>query len=447
MWKYLIAFDGTEDLHAQVALATFISKQNTQGARGHSPASVPWSRAVQPPMVTLSDIQAARKVLQHVARETPVFSSTYLTEVLSSQVVLKAENLQRTGAFKFRGATNRVAKLGAAARHGVVAGSAGNHAQALALAARNAKIPCEIFVPFGASLAKVDACRTYGAIVHEGGDSLDTAVERALQRSSETGATFCHPFDDVDVIAGQGTLGLELVEQIPDLRTIVIPLGGGGLAAGTAIAVKSQLPNVRVVGVQVAACSPYVTGVSPTGPIQTLADGIAVKKPGIITGPLIKQWLDDILVVQEDSVGEAMTLLLERSKLLVEGGGAVGVAALIAGLLPTITSGTTCIVLSGGNMDLSTLSGLVRRFETRRGRRAVLLVRISDRPGGLAGLLSVVANAGANVIDLEHLRDGVDLHVRETAVNLVLEVKNSEHCTHVVSELEQAGYAVKKLSD
>ncbi|MGA1436912.1 MAG: pyridoxal-phosphate dependent enzyme, partial [Ilumatobacteraceae bacterium] len=285
------------------------------------------------------------------------------------------------------------------------------------------------------------------AVVHEGGDSLDTAVERALQRSSETGATFCHPFDDVDVIAGQGTLGLELVEQIPDLRTIVIPLGGGGLAAGTAIAVKSQLPNVRVVGVQVAACSPYVTGVSPTGPIQTLADGIAVKKPGTITRPLIKQWLDDILVVQEDSVGEAMTLLLERSKLLVEGGGAVGVAALLAGLLPPVTSGTTCIVLSGGNMDLSTLSGLVRRFETRRGRRAVLLVRISDRPGGLAGLLSIVADAGANVIDLEHLRDGVDLHVRETAVNLVLEVKNSEHCSNVVAELEQAGYIVKKLSD
>lgn len=399
------------------------------------------------PGISIAEIRAAQSQIARVIRVTPVFGSTHLTSQQGAPIVLKAENLQRTGSFKIRGATNKIASLGESAKKGVVAGSAGNHAQALALAARNAGISCEIFVPSGASLAKIDACKEYGAHVHEGGDSLDTAVERALERSKESGATFCHPFDDPCVVAGQGTLGLELVEQVPDLQTVVIPLGGGGLAAGAAIAIKSQLPSVKVFGVQIASCAPYVTGHSPTGPVMTLADGIAVKRPGSVTAPLIEKWLDDIVVVEEDSVGESMMLLLERSKLLVEGGGAVGVSALLAGLIPTSSGGTTCVVLSGGNVDLSTLAGLVRRHETRRGRRLVLMVRISDRPGGLAGLLSIVASASASVIDIEHLRDGVDLHVRETAVNLVLEVRNSEHSTAVVTGLEDAGYLVKRLSD
>jgi len=398
-------------------------------------------------ILQLSDIVSASEVLSEFFPPTPVFQSRYLSRQSNQRVILKAENLQRTGSFKIRGATNKIASLGNDAQRGVVAGSAGNHAQALALAARNAGIKCEIFVPAGASLAKIDACKEYGARVHEGGDSLDTAVERALERSRESGATFCHPFDDPYVVAGQGTLGLELVEQVPDLQTVVIPLGGGGLAAGSAIAIKSQLPHVRVFGVQIASCAPYVTGVSPTGPVMTLADGIAVKKPGGVTGPLVKQWLDGIVTVEEDLVGESMMLLLERSKLLVEGGGAVGVAALLANLIPATPTGATCVVLSGGNVDLSTLAGLVRRYETRRGRRLVLMVRISDRPGGLAGLLSLVASTGASVIDIEHLRDGVDLHVRETAVNLVLEVRNSDHSTDVISNLETAGYLVKRISD
>jgi len=397
--------------------------------------------------VELLDIISARTLLSKTFAPTPVFRWSYLSKRINHRVFLEAENLQRTGSFKIRGATNKIASLGNDAQRGVVAGSAGNHAQALALAARNAGVKCEIFVPSGASLAKIDACKEYGARVHEGGDSLDTAVERALERSRETGATFCHPFDDPFVVAGQGTLGLELVEQIPDLQTVVIPLGGGGLAAGSAIAIKSQLPHVKVFGVQIASCAPYVTGVSPTGPVMTLADGIAVKKPGQVTGPLVKQWLDGIVTVEEDLVGESMMLLLERSKLLVEGGGAVGVAALLANLIPATPTGATCVVLSGGNVDLSTLAGLVRRYETRRGRRLVLMVRISDRPGGLAGLLSLVASTGASVIDIEHLRDGVDLHVRETAVNLVLEVRNSDHSTDVISILETAGYLVKRISD
>lgn len=397
--------------------------------------------------VALRDIRAAVPQVSTVATVTPTLSSRYLSELLGSTVVLKAENLQRTGSFKIRGATNKIFTLGHNAEHGVVAGSAGNHAQALALAARNARIPCEIYVPAGASLAKIDACREYGATVHEGGDSLDTAVSRALQRSDETRATFCHPYDDAAVVAGQGTLGLELVEQVENLRTVIVPLGGGGLAAGTAIAVKSQLPSARVIGVQISSCAPYITGKSPDGPVPTLADGIAVKKPGIVTKPLVDKWLDDIIMVDEDTVGEAMMLMLERSKLLVEGGGVVGVAALLSNLIEASPGQTTCVVLSGGNVDLSTLASLVRRYETRRGRRAVLMVRISDRPGGLASLLARVAAIGANVIDIEHLRDGVDLHVRETAVNLVLEVRDALHRGDVISALEAAGYVVTFLSE
>lgn len=397
--------------------------------------------------VALRDIRAAVPQVSTVTTVTPTLSSRYLSELLGSTVVLKAENLQRTGSFKIRGATNKIFTLGHNAEHGVVAGSAGNHAQALALAARNARIPCEIYVPAGASLAKIDACREYGATVHEGGDSLDTAVSRALQRSDETKATFCHPYDDAAVVAGQGTLGLELVEQVGSLRTVIVPLGGGGLAAGTAIAVKSQLPSARVIGVQISSCAPYITGTSPDGPVPTLADGIAVKKPGIVTKPLVDKWLDDIIMVDEDTVGEAMMLMLERSKLLVEGGGVVGVAALLSNLIEVSPGQTTCVVLSGGNVDLSTLASLVRRYETRRGRRAVLMVRISDRPGGLASLLARVAAIGANVIDIEHLRDGVDLHVRETAVNLVLEVRDALHRGDVISALEAAGYVVTFLSE
>lgn len=397
--------------------------------------------------VTLHDIRAAAHSISSVASITPILSSRYLTELLTTQVVLKAENLQRTGSFKIRGAINKIASLGRSARSGVVAGSAGNHAQALALAARNAAVPCEIFVPSGASMAKIEASRHYGAIVHEGGDSLDAAVGHAKQRAEQSGATFCHPFDDESVIAGQGTLGLELVEQVSDLRSIVVPLGGGGLAAGIAIAVKSQLPKVKVIGVQIASCAPYVDGISPSGPVSTLADGIAVKKPGDITKPLIEKWLDEVVTVQEDMVGEAMMLLLERSKLLVEGGGAVGVAALLDGTVKKVAGGTTCVVLSGGNVDISILAGLVRRYETGRGRRAVLLVHISDRPGGLAKLLSLVASTGANVIDVEHLRDGLSLHVRETAVNLVLEVSGVNHSAEVVATLEDSGYIIKRLSD
>ena len=265
--------------------------------------------------ISLADISAARVAGAAVVQHTPVIPSAYLSELLNARIVLKAENLQRTGAFKIRGAMNKIARLGEVAKNGVVTGSAGNHAQGLALAAKHFGIKCEIYVPKGASLSKIAATKHHGATVLEGGDNVDTAIAAAKQRAAETGMTFCHPFDDADVVAGQGTLGLELTEDIADLSLVIIPLGGGGLLSGTAIALKLQNPRVRVIGVQISSCAPYIHGLMPEGPVPTLADGIAVKKPGEITEPLVRKWVDEIGEVTEDSVADAMMVLLERSKL------------------------------------------------------------------------------------------------------------------------------------
>jgi len=395
-----------------------------------------------PVEISTADIQAARHAGSSVVKHTPVTASAALSDRTGGSVVLKAENMQRTGSFKIRGAMNKLFSLGDAARGGVTAGSAGNHAQALAFAARTHGIPCEIFVPRNAPIAKMAACRAYGATVVEGGDSLDDAVAAATARAAETGMQFCHPYDDPVVVAGQATLGLELIADIPDLRRVIVPLGGGGLASGVAIAVKQHDPSIHVIGVQVEACAPYANEQPPTGPIITLADGIAVKKPGRFTRPLVEKWIDDIVVVDEDAVADAMVLLMERSKLYVEGAGAVGVSALLSERAAPARNGTTCVVLSGGNVDLGVVPGLVRRHETQAGRRLILFVKVSDRPGGLARLLSIFAEAGASVIDIEHVREGVDLHVRETGVTAVLEVRGPEHAESIIDAVRAAGYDV-----
>ncbi len=397
--------------------------------------------------VQLADIVAARAVIHGIAKPTPVTSSAALSDRCGGAVLLKAESLQRTGSFKLRGALNKIASLGDAAAAGVVAGSAGNHAQALAFAARTAGVACEIFVPNGAPVSKMDACRGYGATLIEGGESLNEAVAAAQQRAGDTGMVFCHPYDDPAVVAGQGTMGLELLEEISDidtLRCVVVPLGGGGLAAGTAIAIKSQHPNIRVVGVQTEVCAPYVTGASPSGPVSTLADGIAVKQPGVVTRPLIEQWLDEIVVVPESAIADAMVLLLVRATLYVAGAGGVGVGALMCGAVAAAPDGVTCAVLSGGNVDLGVVPGLIRRNETNAGRRLLLFARISDRPGGLARLLGVVAENNANIIDVTHLREGLDLQVRETGVQLALEVKNRGHGESVIAAIRGEGYEVER---
>jgi threonine dehydratase len=383
--------------------------------------------------------EAGRGVVTH----TPVTSSAALSERTGGHIVLKAENLQRTGSFKIRGAMSKLAALGDDAANGVTAGSAGNHAQALAFAARHVGVLCEIFVPSGAPLSKIEACRAYGATLIEGGDSLDEAVAAARERAVEAGMVFCHPYDDIDVVAGQATLGRELVGDVPELRRVIVPLGGGGLACGIAIAVKANDTSVEVIGVQVATCAPYAHLLPPPGPVVTLADGIAVKRPGEITRPLVEQWLDDIVVVEENAVADAMVLLMERAKLFVEGAGAVGVAALLSQRVAPARSGTTCVVLSGGNVDLGVLPGLIRRHETQAGRRLILFARISDRPGGLARLLTLFAEHGANLIEVEHVREGVDLHVRETGVQVVLEVRGRGHAESVVRAATDAGYPVE----
>ncbi len=398
------------------------------------------------PSISPSDIDRAVQAGLGVVKHTPVTSSAAISDRVGSRVVLKAENLQRTGSFKVRGAMNKLATLGGLAAPGVTAGSAGNHAQAIAFAARQAGVRCEIFVPAGAPISKVEACRAYGAVVVEGGDSLDEAVQAARERAADAGMQFCHPFDDLAVVAGQATLGRELLVDVPELRRVIVPLGGGGLAGGVAIALKQHDPTIEVVGVQAAACAPYANQPTHGGPVVTLADGIAVKRPGRLTGPLIERWLDDIIVVDEEAVADAMVLLMERAKLFVEGAGAVGVAALMSGKSAPAPAGTTCVVISGGNVDLGVLPGLIRRHETRAGRRLILFARITDRPGSLARLLTIFAECGANLIVVEHVREGVDLDVRETGVQAVLEVRGPEHAQVVMAAARQAGYLVEQIA-
>ena len=400
--------------------------------------------------VTAGDVQRAREAVRDVVRHTPVLTSASLSERCGGKVLLKAECLQRTGAFKLRGALAKLAALGDGCASGVVTGSAGNHALALADAARARGVRCEVFMPADAPIAKAEGAAALGAEVRLGGAGVEDCFSGALARAEETGMAFVHPFDDPDVIAGQGTIGLELLEDVEDLARVVVPVGGGGLASGTAVAVKSARPEVEVIGVQVEAFPVYAESLRAGRPVAvesalTIADGIAVKRPGELTLALIRRWLDDVVVVAEDDVGEAMVALLEEAKLVVEGAGAVGLAALLSGRVRPSASGSTVIVLSGGNVDAALLATVVRRHETEAGRRLVVLTRLPDRPGALARLLASVGEAGANLVDVEHVREGLDLHVRETAVQLVLETRGHDHAQRVMAAVADAGYELRVL--
>jgi threonine dehydratase len=378
-----------------------------------------------------------------------VLSSRTLAERTGMPVALKAENLQRTGSFKLRGALAKIASLGDRCEAGVVCGSAGNHAQAVAYAARVRGIGCEVFMPTGSSIGKLEAAEALGAQVRLVGETVDEAVAAARERADEGGLVFVHPFDDPEVVAGQGGLGLELLRQVPDMARVVVPVGGGGLISGTAIAIKSQRPDVRVVGVQVQTCAPMPASLSAGAPVAvdsalTIADGIAIKRPGELTLKLIARWVDEIVLVSEDETAEAMVFLLERSKLVTEGAGAVAVAALLAGQVAGAVAGTTVAILSGGNVDPGLLAQVARRHESQAGRRLVALATIADRPGSLARLLALVGELGANLLDVEHVREGFDLHVRETAVQLVLETRGPEHAAEVLSVMRRAGYPVPR---
>ena len=389
---------------------------------------------------TLADIRAARERIHPLARVTPVYSSETLGRRSGRRVLLKAENLQRTGSFKIRGAVNRIATLSDRERAaGVVTASAGNHGQAVALAAREAGVKATVFMPTDAPMAKVDATRSYGAEVVLAGEGFDEALA-AAQDAVERGATLVHAFEDEVVVAGQGTLGLELAEQMDGVEAVVVPIGGGGLASGIAVALKELRPEIRIVGVQAAACAPFA-GEAPVG--HTIADGIAVKKPGALTTAILEERMDELVTVSEEEIALAIVLLLERVKLVVEGAGAASVAALLAGKIPG--SGPACAVLSGGNIDASLLVEVARYGLTRAGRFLVARTHIDDRPGALAKLLGLVAAERVNVLSVEHHREGIDLPVTGTEVELTLATRDEEHCEELLARMAEWGYAVERL--
>jgi threonine dehydratase len=381
---------------------------------------------------TLADVQEARQRLLGIAEETPIYLSETFSRRCGREVRLKAENLQRTGSFKIRGAVNKLSTLSAEDRAaGVVAASAGNHGQAVAWAAREFGAPATIYVPLDAPMAKVEACRNYGAKTVMTGAYFEDALTAAQQHVEETGGTFIHPYEDQLVIAGQGTIGLELAEQVPDMGTVLIPIGGGGLSVGIATALRAVRPDVRLIGVQ-AGLDGY-----------TIADGIAVKIPSDFTMPLLEDLLDDMVAVSDEEISEAIVLLLERAKLVVEGAGAVGVAALLSG--KAVVSGTAVPVLSGGNIDPTMLISVMRHGLTVAGRYLVVRTQLSDRPGELIKLLSLVAEERGNVISVEHHREGMDVPVSETEVELTLVTRDEDHCRTLLEAMSERGYVVKRL--
>jgi threonine dehydratase len=381
---------------------------------------------------TLAEIQEARERLHGIAEQTPIYLSETFSRRAGREVRLKAENLQRTGAFKVRGAVNKLATLSGAERAaGVVAASAGNHGQAVAWAARELGVSARIYVPLEAPMAKVEACRNYGADTELTGADFEDALAAAIADAEQTGATFIHPYEDPLVIAGQGTVGLELLEQAPDAGTVLIPIGGGGLALGIAIALRAARPEIRLVGVK--------AGVDG----YTIADGIAVKVPSEFTMPLLEDLLDDIVSVTDEEISEAIVLLLERAKLVVEGAGAVGVAALLAGKAGG--TGPAIPVLSGGNIDPTMLISVMRHGLTVGGRYLVVRTQLADRPGELIKLLSLVAGERGNVISVEHHREGMDIPVSETEVELTLVTRDEEHCRRLLAAMSDEGYVVERL--
>ncbi len=379
--------------------------------------------------VSLDRIRRAREVVADVVRETQLIESRYLSRTTGGHIALKAENLQRTGSFKLRGALNKITGLGPEVK-GVITASAGNHGQSVAYAARARGIGATVFMPEGAALAKIAAARESRAEIVVGEDAIEECLAAARERGEAENLAFVHPYDDPVVICGQGTIGLELLEQAPDLAKVVIPLGGGGLAAGIATALKESRDGVEVVAVRAHAA---------------LADGIAVKGPGEVTAPLLERLVDETVEVGEEAIAESIMLLLERTKLVVEGAGAVGVAALRQGLVTPAETGTTVAILSGGNIDTGVLADIARHHETARGRRLRVFTTISDRPGSLAALLTVLGEGGANLIDVDHVREGVGLSVGETGVELVLETRGPDHAERLLELISERGYSVRVL--
>jgi threonine dehydratase len=397
-------------------------------------------------LVGLERIVAARELLTGVVRQTPMEQSRVLGDRFGGRVHLKCENLQRTGSFKIRGAYVRLHALSPDERaRGVVAASAGNHAQGVALAAQMLGIVATVFMPTGAPLPKLAATRNYGAEVHLVGAVLEDALVAAVEFAERTGAVFIHPFDHPDIVTGQGTVGLEILDQLPDVRTILVATGGGGLVGGIAAAVKAVRPEVRVVGVQAEQAASWPTSLAAGRPLplpsmNTMADGIAVGQPGEVTFAHVAKLVDDVITVSEEALSQALVLCLERAKLVVEPAGVAAVAAVLDN--PGRFEAPVCAVLSGGNIDPLLLLHVVQHGMGAAGRYLSLRVVIPDRPGSLAALLACVGGLGANVVDVAHSRLGRSVALGEVDVALSLETRGSDHCVQVVQALRTAGYKV-----
>jgi threonine dehydratase len=400
--------------------------------------------------VKLSDIQEARKILQGIIRQTPILPDEKMGEEIGATSFLKAESLQRSGSFKVRGAYNKISHLSDEEKQrGVIAGSAGNHAQGVALAAKLLGIKSTIVMPIHAPLTKVTATKALGAEVILHGATFDEAVAHSRELQEEHNFTYVHAFDDELVIAGQGTVGWEIVETLPQANVIVVPIGGGGIISGIAIAAKNLLQNVRVIGVQAAGCAPVNESLREGKPIefvgaQTIADGIAVKRPGELTLPIISEFVDEVVEVSEEEIARAIYHCVQSSRLVVEGAGAAGVAALLAKKIKVDANDTVCAVLCGGNIDGNLLARVLEQVMVRQGRYMILKLTVQDRPGGIAALLDEVAASGANVIDIFHRRALWLAPLGRVGIELVLEVRDSEHGADVMKHLESAGYHVER---
>jgi threonine dehydratase len=400
--------------------------------------------------VSLGDIQAARGCLRDVILTTPTLPAIRLSEDLGAQIFYKAENTQHGGSFKLRGAYNTIAGLAPnALSRGVIAPSAGNHAQGVALAARALGARAVIVMPERAPLTKVVATRRAGAEVVLHGAGFDDAVAHARELQAAQGLTYIHAFDHPQVIAGQGTIGLELVEALPELDLLVVPIGGGGLIGGIAVALRALRPEVRIVGVQAAGCAPVAAsrrhGAPLTAPTATtIADGIAVKRPGKLTLPIIAALVDEVVTVSDDEIVMAIAHVLQNSRLLVEGAGAAGVAALLAGKVRLRPGSIAATILCGGNIDANLLARVIEQAMVRQGRHLLLHTSVDDRPGNLAPLLNVLAGAGANVVDIFHRRAAWMGPVDRVGIELVLEVRDEEHALAVLAATTTAGYHVER---
>ncbi|MFW6006624.1 MAG: threonine ammonia-lyase [Halanaerobiales bacterium] len=400
--------------------------------------------------VTIKKVQKALNTLKGVIKETNLIYSNTFSEICNNQIYLKPENLQKTGSFKIRGAYNKIAGLPENERensNGVIASSAGNHAQGVAYAATHYGIKSTIVMPREAPIAKVTATKNYGAEVVLHGDSYDEAYNKARSIQRETESVFVHPFDDEDVIAGQGTISLEILEELPDTDIIVVPIGGGGLISGMALAAKSICPEIKIVGVEAAGASIMRESlkkgqIDNLDKVSTIADGIAVKKPGKITFDLCKKYLDEIVTVDEEEIANAILMLLERTKMVVEGAGATSLAALLNNKIGNEGKKIVAL-LSGGNIDVNVISRIIERGLIKADRRMTINTRVKDKPGNLQKLLSIIAELGANVISITHNHSHPGVPINDAMVKLELEVKDKEHSRRIVTVLSENGYIMK----